>query len=97
MFEPPRRAGKSGCGSAHQCRRSLRRRKGSKLDQAELDWFRAVIPLVDGGVADNLGIESVWDSPGALLISDGGRNTAPVALPATNWLSQNDTGSPIGR
>ncbi|NDP42256.1 MAG: patatin-like phospholipase family protein [Aromatoleum sp.] len=67
---------------------ALRRRKGSKLNPAELEKFREVVPLVDGGVADNLGIESIWDAPGALLISDGGGTTAPEARPATNWLSQ---------
>ena len=67
---------------------SLRRRKGSRLSQDELDLFREEIPLVDGGVADNLGIEAVWDSPGALLISDGGGNTLPIARPATNRIAQ---------
>ena len=67
---------------------SLRRRKGSRLSQDELDLFREEVPLVDGGVADNLGIEAVWDSPGALLISDGGGDTLPVARPATNRIAQ---------
>ena len=88
MFRPRETAWRTAQATPQNARVSLRRRKGSGLAPDELDRYREVIPLIDGGVADNLGIEAVWDLPGGLLISDGGGTTPPDAHPSTDWLSQ---------
>ena len=88
MFRPRDTAWRPAEAVPQNQRVSLRRRKGSQLASADLDRFRETVPLIDGGVGDNLGIESIWDLPGGLLISDGGGTTPPNPRPATDWLSQ---------
>ncbi len=41
--------------------------------------------LADGGVYDNLGLETVWKQYRTVLISDGGGHIAPQEAPAHNW------------
>lgn len=44
--------------------------------------------LTDGGVADNLGLEGIWESRRTVLVSDGGSPALAVEVPPTNWMSQ---------
>jgi NTE family protein len=41
--------------------------------------------LTDGGVYDNLGLETVEKNYQTILVSDGGGKIAPEELPASNW------------
>jgi NTE family protein len=41
--------------------------------------------LTDGGVYDNLGLETAWKRYDTILVSDGGRKMAPDPRPATDW------------
>lgn len=47
--------------------------------------FRSEILLSDGGVYDNLGIETVWKQYRTVLISDAGGHLAPEADPGRDW------------
>ena len=50
--------------------------------------FTTRVLLTDGGVYDNLGLESVWKQSQTVLISDGSGQFAAQRSPATNWLGQ---------
>lgn len=50
--------------------------------------FNSTIVLADGGVYDNLGLETVWKDYQTVLVSDGGKKLAPDETPAHNWLGQ---------
>lgn len=50
--------------------------------------YNTKIVLADGGVYDNLGLETVWKSYQTVLVSDGGKKMASDEHPAGNWLSQ---------
>ncbi len=52
------------------------------------DEYRRRIPLGDGGVYDNLGLETAWKRYLTILVSDGGGETAPDAAPRLNPVSQ---------
>lgn len=41
--------------------------------------------LTDGGVYDNLGLETAWKRYDTILVSDGGRKMSPEPDPATDW------------
>lgn len=41
--------------------------------------------LTDGGVYDNMGIETAWKRYRTILVSDAGAKTQPEKSPATNW------------
>ncbi len=41
--------------------------------------------LTDGGVYDNLGLETAWKEYDTILVSDGGGKMAPDAAPHTDW------------
>ncbi len=41
--------------------------------------------LTDGGVYDNLGLETVWKRYKTILVSDGGRKMDDDLTPSTNW------------
>ena len=60
----------------------------AEVPQGELDSFRERVVLVDGGVADNLGVLPVWGSEGDLYVSDGGGGSRPDVRPKHNWLCQ---------
>jgi NTE family protein len=47
--------------------------------------FTTDVVLADGGVYDNLGIETVWKRCRTVLVSDGGGQMEPDAEPASNW------------
>jgi NTE family protein len=46
------------------------------------------VVLTDGGVYDNLGLETVWKQFRTVLVSDGGGRFAPSERPMRNWLGQ---------
>lgn len=58
---------------------------GNKL--VEPEW-RGEIKLSDGGVYDNLGLETVWKRCQTVLISDGGGQTPDDADPPGDWPRQ---------
>jgi len=60
----------------------------AEVPQGKLDCFRRRVVLVDGGVADNLGVLPVWASEGDLYESDGGGGSRAHPRPAHNWLCQ---------
>lgn len=47
--------------------------------------FTEHIFLTDGGVYDNLGLETAWKEYGTILVSDGGGKMPPDPEPHTNW------------
>lgn len=50
--------------------------------------FRGEIQVSDGGVYDNLGLETVWGNYQTVLVSDGGGHMAADAAPPTDWARQ---------
>jgi NTE family protein len=50
--------------------------------------YTSEVVLTDGGVYDNLGLETVWKQCRTVLISDGGGSTGPNPRPRSNWFSQ---------
>jgi len=46
------------------------------------------IVLTDGGVYDNLGLETAWKRYDTILVSDGGGITPDDPAPKTNWACQ---------
>jgi NTE family protein len=58
---------------------------GNDLVSAE---FRDELTLTDGGVYDNLGIETAWKRYRTILVSDGGGHLVPDPDPAHNWGEQ---------
>lgn len=53
----------------------------------ELDGrdYRSDVVLTDGGVYDNLGLETVWKRYETVLVSDAGGKLAPEPDPDTDW------------
>jgi len=49
--------------------------------------FTSRVVLTDGGVYDNLGLETVWKRYTTILVSDAGGKMAPSGRPAHNWAS----------
>lgn len=47
--------------------------------------FRATVVLSDGGVYDNLGLETAWKRCRRLLVSDGGGQLEAEAAPKRDW------------
>ncbi len=43
------------------------------------------VVLTDGGVYDNLGLETAWKNYDTILVSDGGGHIAPEPAPHTDW------------
>jgi NTE family protein len=50
--------------------------------------FTTEVVLADGGVYDNLGLETVWKRYKTVLVSDGGGHVAAKPKPAGDWLRQ---------
>jgi len=46
------------------------------------------VVLADGGVYDNLGLETIWKRYTTVLVSDGGGHVAAKEKPAADWLRQ---------
>ena len=47
--------------------------------------YTSRVLLTDGGVYDNLGLETVWKRYASVLVSDGGGAMAPEPKPASDW------------
>jgi NTE family protein len=60
----------------------------SKIPDDKIEKFRKFIVLADGGIADNLGLVTLWGTSGELFIGDGGGSTPPQARPWRDWLRQ---------
>jgi len=60
---------------------------GSGTDLATREYQRK-LQLSDGGVYDNLGLETVWKNFKTVLVSDGGGKLRPDPKPAHDWLRQ---------
>jgi NTE family protein len=52
------------------------------------DTFRTKVMLTDGGVIDNLGLETAWKRYDTILVSDAGIKLEPEQKPARNWVPQ---------
>jgi len=50
--------------------------------------FTTRVVLSDGGVYDNLGLETAWKNCGTVLVSDAGKPFAAEESPGINWVSQ---------
>lgn len=50
-----------------------------------MEPYTTEIMLSDGGVYDNLGLETVWKSYQTVLVSDAGRKLQPDAEPERDW------------
>ncbi len=64
---------------------SIRPDEVYSLGKADPDHYLTKICLTDGGVYDNLGLETVWKSFKIVLVSDGGRKSALDPSPASDW------------
>ena len=58
---------------------------GSGLQQPP---YTTDVLLTDGGVYDNLGLETAWKNCETVLVSDGGAHMAPDPTPHTDWIRQ---------
>jgi NTE family protein len=50
--------------------------------------FTTDVVLADGGVYDNLGLETIWKRYTTILVSDGGGHVAAKEKPDADWLRQ---------
>jgi len=57
--------------------------KGADLHR---EPYTTRVILSDGGVYDNLGLETVWKRYKTILVSDGGGQMKPDASPARDWI-----------
>ena len=57
---------------------------GEEID----DDFKTDISLTDGGVYDNLGLETVWKRCATVFVSDGGGRLADDSEPPADWVRQ---------
>jgi NTE family protein len=53
-----------------------------------MEPFTTNVLLSDGGVYDNIGVETAWKRYDTILVSDAGGFMAPEAKPKTDWLRQ---------
>jgi NTE family protein len=60
---------------------------GSGQDLHREPYTRRVV-LTDGGVYDNLGLETAWKRARTILVSDGGGRMKAEGRPAANWFGQ---------
>jgi len=54
-------------------------------DGLQIAPFTSEAVLTDGGVYDNLGLETAWKKFDTILVSDGGASLAAEGNPATDW------------
>jgi NTE family protein len=54
-------------------------------DDLQREPYTREVFLTDGGVYDNLGLETVWKNFRTIFTSDGGGKMAPDPTPAANW------------
>lgn len=52
------------------------------------DPYNSKMVLADGGVYDNMGIETVWKDYQTVLVSDAGKDLPPEEAPKRDWLRQ---------
>lgn len=52
----------------------------------QFEPYTSEVVLTDGGVYDNLGLETAWKSYDTILVSDGGGATADEPEPKRDWL-----------
>jgi len=52
----------------------------------EFEPYTRKLVLTDGGVYDNLGLETVWKEYDTVLVSDAGGNMAAQPKPKTDWI-----------
>ncbi len=55
-------------------------------DQLQSEPFTTPVVLTDGGVYDNLGLETAWKRCLTILVSDGGGHMAPEPKPKRDWI-----------
>jgi len=58
----------------------------SNYDDTNGKEFSEELVLTDGGVYDNLGLQTVWPSCKTVLVSDGGMPLRPEERPHRDWL-----------
>lgn len=58
---------------------------GQPCEDLHREPFTTRVVLTDGGVYDNLGLETVWKRYRTVLASDGGGKMAPEAEPRRDW------------
>lgn len=61
---------------------------GAYLHNDEHKELRTNICLTDGGVYDNMGLETIWDGFGTVLVSDAGAPLGVLLSPPTAWPDQ---------
>ena len=61
---------------------------GTGANNLQRPPFTTRVVLSDGGVYDNLGLETAWKRCSTILVSDAGRPFAPEERPGMNWVSQ---------
>ena len=57
-------------------------------DDLQRPPYTTDVVLADGGVYDNLGLETIWKRYTTVLVSDGGGHVAPKEKPGGDWLRQ---------
>ncbi|MBP1772527.1 MAG: putative patatin [Holophagaceae bacterium] len=57
-------------------------------DDLQKEPYTSKLVLADGGVYDNLGVETLWKSHKRLLVSDAGKPFLEDPRPWTNWFGQ---------
>lgn len=60
----------------------------SRLSDLNRPPFTTNVTLTDGGVYDNLGLETAWKYFETILVSDGGANMKAVPKPGRSWFFQ---------
>jgi NTE family protein len=58
---------------------------GRESEDLHREPFMTNVVLTDGGVYDNLGLETAWKRYKTILVSDGGGKLQPEAEPAVDW------------
>ena len=58
---------------------------GEPSEDLHREPFLTNVVLTDGGVYDNLGLETAWKRYDTILVSNGGGKMAPEERPATDW------------
>ena len=60
-------------------------REKSRTEDLHKEPFTTDVVLTDGGVYDNLGLETAWKRYETVLVSDGGAKIEPEAEPWQDW------------
>jgi NTE family protein len=58
----------------------------SRSEDLHREAFLTSVTLTDGGVYDNLGLETAWKKYDTILVSNGGGKMAPEEEPETDWI-----------